>query len=155
MDHRLAAAATFRQNLLAEFAPHSIDAERIIFHPVRGAHMALYNEVDISLDTLPLTGGTTTTESLWMGVPVINLIGEAFYERLSYSILANSGLADLAAETPADYVRIAVELAANRERRLALRQNLRETIKSGPLGQTAQFAKDFYDLIARTVRPET
>ncbi len=145
--------ASFRRNVLAEFASHGIEADRIVFNTIRGAHMPFYNEVDISLDTLPLTGGTTTTESLWMGVPVINLIGEAFYERLSYSILANSGLADLAAETPADYVRIAVELAANRERRLALRQNLRETIKSGPLGQTEQFARDFYDLIARTVRP--
>ncbi len=145
--------ASFRRHLLAEFASHGIEAERIVFNTIRGAHMPFYNEVDISLDTLPLTGGTTTTESLWMGVPVINLIGEAFYERLSYSILANSGLADLAAETPEDYVRLAVELVTNRERRLSLRQTLREQIRSGPLGQTEQFAKDFYDLIARTVRP--
>ena len=143
---------SFRRHLLAEFAAHGIEPERIVFNTIRGAHMPFYNEVDISLDTLPLTGGTTTTESLWMGVPVINLIGEAFYERLSYSILANSGLADLAAETPQDYVRLAVELVADRDRRVALRQNLRETIRSGPLGQTEQFARDFYDLIAATVR---
>jgi protein O-GlcNAc transferase len=145
--------ASFRRHLLAEFARHGIDEERIVFNTIRGAHMPFYNEVDISLDTLPLTGGTTTTESLWMGVPVVSLIGEAFYERLSYSILANSGLADLAGETPADYVRIATDLVASRERRLDLRRNLRDTIRSGPLGQTEQFAKDFYDLIARTVRP--
>jgi predicted O-linked N-acetylglucosamine transferase (SPINDLY family) len=116
--------------------------------------MPFYNEVDITLDPFPLTGGTTTTESLWMGVPVVSLIGEAFYERLSASILANSGLADLATPDPAEYVRIAAALAADRERRLSLRHSLREQIRSGPLGQTQQFAADFYDLVARTVRPE-
>ncbi len=148
-----AAATNFRQNLLAEFATHSIEAERIVFHPVRGAHMAVYNEVDISLDTAPLTGGTTTTESLWMGVPVLSLVGEALFERLSYSILANSGLADLAVETPADYVRIAIDLVADRGRRLRLRQTLRQQMRAGPLGRSEQFATDFYDLMAKTVRP--
>ncbi|HEX2801173.1 MAG TPA: hypothetical protein VHN73_03820, partial [Phenylobacterium sp.] len=48
---------------------------------------------------------------------------------------------------------IAAELSADRPRRLALRHSLRDTIKAGPLGQTERFAADFYDMIARTVRP--
>jgi predicted O-linked N-acetylglucosamine transferase (SPINDLY family) len=147
-------SATFRRNLIAEFERGGVDGERIAFSTIRGQHMPFYNEVDISLDTLPLTGGTTTTESLWMGVPVISLIGEAFFERLSASILANCGLGDLATEDRAEFVRLAVGLAGDRARRLALRENLREQMKSGPLGQTEQFARDFYDLIARTVRPD-
>jgi protein O-GlcNAc transferase len=131
-----------------------VASERIVFSTIRGAHMPFYNEIDISLDTFPLTGGTTTTEALWMGVPVVSLIGEAFFERLSGSILANSGLADLATDDKAQFVRLAVDLARDRARRQALRENLREQIKSGPLGQTEQFAKDFYDLIARTLRPD-
>jgi protein O-GlcNAc transferase len=148
-------SATFRQNLLAVFGKAGVEPERIVFSTVRGAHMPFYNQVDISLDTFPLTGGTTTTESLWMGVPVVSLIGEAFFERLSASILNNSGIGDLATEDRADYVRIAVDLASDRPRRLALRENLREQMKAGPLGQTAQFAADFYDLMARTARPES
>ncbi|HEX4709754.1 tetratricopeptide repeat protein [Phenylobacterium sp.] len=144
-------SASFRRNLIAEFVRNGIAPERIVFSTVRGAHMPFYNEVDVSLDTFPLTGGTTTTEALWMGVPVVSLIGEAFYERLGASILANSGLADLATEDKAEFVRLAVNLAADRDRRLALRENLREQIKSGPLGQTKQFARDFYDMIARAV----
>ena len=144
--------ATFRRNVLAEFERGGVAPERIAFHAVRGLHMPVYNEIDISLDTFPLTGGTTTTEALWMGVPVISLIGEAFFERLSYSILANSGLKDLATGDKAEFVRLAVNLAAARARRLALRQTRREQIRSGPLGQTAQFAQDFYNLIANTVR---
>jgi protein O-GlcNAc transferase len=142
---------TFRRNVFAEFARHGVGPERILFTTVRGAHMPFYNDMDISLDTFPLTGGTTTTESLWMGVPVVSLIGEAFFERLSASILANSGLSDLATDDKAEFVRLAVNLAGDRARRLALREGLREQIKSGPLGQTEQFAADFYDLIARTV----
>ncbi len=144
---------TFRRNIVAEFGKHGVAAERIQFSTIRGRHMPFYNEVDITLDPFPLTGGTTTTESLWMGVPVVSLVGEAFYERLSASILANSGLADLATPDPAEYVRIAAALAADRDRRLTLRHSLREQIRSGPLGQTQQFAADFYDLVARTVRP--
>jgi protein O-GlcNAc transferase len=145
--------STFRRNVIAEFGRNGVGPERVQFSTIRGRHMPFYNEVDITLDPFPLTGGTTTTESLWMGVPVVSLIGEAFYERLSASILANSGLGDLATEEPAEYVRIARDLAADRERRLALRHNLRDQIRSGPLGQTDQFASDFYDLVARTVRP--
>ena len=147
-------SAAFRRNLLAEFERGGIASERIVFSTIRGAHMPFYNEVDISLDTFPLTGGTTTTEALWMGAPVVSLIGEAFFERLSGSILANCGLADLATEDKGEFVRLAVSLAADKPRRLALRETLRDKMKSGPLGQTEQFARDFYDLIARTARPE-
>jgi predicted O-linked N-acetylglucosamine transferase (SPINDLY family) len=146
--------ATFRRNVIAEFGRNGVSPERVQFSTIRGHHMPFYNEVDITLDPFPLTGGTTTTESLWMGVPVVSLIGDAFYERLSASILANSGLADLATSDPAEYVRIARDLAADKPRRLALRRGLREQIRSGPLGQTDQFARDFYDLVARTVRRE-
>jgi protein O-GlcNAc transferase len=145
---------SFRKNILAEFKRGGVGAERIVFSTIRGAHMPFYNEIDITLDTFPLTGGTTTTEALWMGVPVVSLIGEAFFERLSSSILANCGLPDLATEDKAEYVRLATGLAGDRARRQSLRETLRDRMKSGPLGQTEQFAKDFYDLIARTVRPE-
>ncbi|WP_293366902.1 tetratricopeptide repeat protein [Phenylobacterium sp.] len=145
-------SATFRRNILAEFERGGIAKERIDFATVRGVHMPFYNEIDVSLDTFPLTGGTTTTESLWMGVPVVSLIGEAFYERLSYSLLANSGLADLANPDMDSFVRTAVALAGDRSRRIELRHGLREKIRSGPLGQTDRFAQDFYDLIAKTVQ---
>jgi predicted O-linked N-acetylglucosamine transferase (SPINDLY family) len=143
---------SFRKNVLAEFARGGIAEDRITFHTVRGAHLPFYNEMDISLDTFPLTGGTTTAESLWMGVPVVSLIGEAFFERLSASILANCGLADLATPDKAEFVRIAVALANDKARRKALREGLRDQIRAGALGQAEQFAADFYDLIARTVQ---
>src|SRR4029078_297914 len=104
---------TFRRNVIAEFGKHGVAPERVQFSNIRGRHMPFYNEVDITLDPFPLTGGTTTTESLWMGVPVVSLIGEAFHERLSWSILSNAGLGDLVASDLEGYHRIAMDLVAD------------------------------------------
>jgi len=144
--------ATFRANIAKEFAAEGVSADRLVFHAIRGNHLPYYNEVDITLDTFPLTGGTTTTEALWMGVPVVSLVGPAFFERLSYSILINSGTPDLATTDPDQFLKIAVDLAGDRERRLTLRQTLRDNMRNGPLGQREQFARDFYDMIYKAIR---
>lgn len=144
-------AAIFRQNMRAAFAAEGVAGDRVLFNAVRGAHMQFYNDIDISLDTFPQTGGTTTCETLWMGVPAVSLTGEAVFERLSYSILMNADLGDLCVTTPEAFVETAVRLAADRDRLSDLRVNLRGRLKASPLGQTDQFARDFYDLIARTV----
>jgi predicted O-linked N-acetylglucosamine transferase (SPINDLY family) len=141
----------FREHMLKYFTDAGVAPERVRFQAVRGAHLPFYNEIDICLDTFPLTGGTTTCESLWMGVPVVSLIGEALFERLSYSLLSNAGLGDLCADSLDGYVEKAVALAGDLERRRALRASLRDQLKASPLGQTEQFARDFYDMVARTV----
>ena len=144
---------SFRANLTRQFEAEGVSADRVIFHTIRGAHLPFYNEVDITLDPFPLTGGTTTAETLWMGVPLISLVGPAFYERLSASIMTNSGIGDLAVHSLDAYIAAAVSLAGDRDRRLTLRGSLRQQMRDGPLGQTQQFATDFYDMIYRTVRP--
>jgi len=142
---------SFRENMLAIFAEEGVGPERVRFEAVRGAHMPFYNEIDIALDTFPLTGGTTTCETLWMGVPVVSMVGEALFERLSYSILTNAGLGDLVSDNVEDYVATAVKLAGDPARRMMLRASLRDQIKASPLYAHQQFAKDFYDLVAATV----
>jgi predicted O-linked N-acetylglucosamine transferase (SPINDLY family) len=144
-------AAAFRENVARAFAAHGIDAERLEHRAVRGQHMAHYNDIDVALDTAPQTGGTTTCESLWMGVPTVSLVGPAFFERLSYSNLVNAGLRDLATDTPAAYVDAAVALAADTQRRRALRRSLRDDIRRSPLGDTARWVRDFEALTLRTL----
>lgn len=146
------ASRVFRERMAAAFAKAGVSADRLVFHAVRGAHMPLYNEIDVTLDTFPLTGGTTTVEALWMGVPVVSLRGPAFYERLSASILGAVGLDELVADDPEGYRRAALALAADARRRSELKQGLREQMRAGPLGDTAGFARDFYDLVERKVR---
>jgi predicted O-linked N-acetylglucosamine transferase (SPINDLY family) len=146
-----AGAEAFRRHVLAAFAAEGVGAERVVFHPVRGGHMGFYDSIDITLDTFPLTGGTTTVEALWMGAPVVSLKGPATFERLSFSILSNLGLGDLVADDVAGFEAAALGLAADRGRRAALREGLREAIRASPLGRTADFARDLYAMVRRAV----
>ena len=142
----------FRDHVLAVFASEGVSRERVLFHPVRGAHMPFYGQIDITLDTFPLTGGTTTVEALWMGAPVVSLKGPAPFERLSWSILANVGLPDLVADDVAGFERIAAALAADRDRRAELRRTLRQRVRQSPLGDARGFAADAYGAIEAVVR---
>lgn len=143
---------TFRNNITAIFEAQGVSADRIRFEAIRGQHLPFYNEMDLSLDTFPQTGGTTTCEALWMGVPVVTVAGEAMFERLSHSILTNAGLGDLSTGSPEELVETALKLAGDHERRKHLRSNLRSMLRASPLGQTQQFSVDFYAMVERAVR---
>lgn len=142
-------ADAFRTNMRRAFEQHGVAGARIDFVAARGDHMQHYNKIDIALDSAPHTGGTTTCETMWMGVPVVTQIGPAFFERLSYSNLSNAGLGDLCAKTRAEYVEIAVKLAADKDRRRALRQGLRDHLRTTPLGQAKRWVDGF---IARAIQ---
>ncbi|MET0271925.1 MAG: hypothetical protein ABW360_02940, partial [Phenylobacterium sp.] len=90
-------------------------------------------------------------EAAWMGVPTVSLVGPTLHERMSYSVLSNAGLADLCTSTTDEYVAVALKLASNGSRITELRRSLRDRLNASPLGQREQFARDFYDLVARTV----
>jgi len=139
----------FKEHMWRAFEAGGISRERVEFVGVRGAHMPHYNDIDIALDTFPQTGSTTTCESLWMGVPVISLVGDALFERASYSNLSNAGLGDLCAFDHAGYVRKAIALANDRARRTHLRQSLRSDIRARPLGRVQDFVTDFQRAVER------
>jgi protein O-GlcNAc transferase len=142
----------FRESMQRIFEQHGVARERVEFIAVRGSHLQYYNEIDLSLDTFPQTGGTTTCECLWMGVPVVTLVGEAFFERLSYSNLCNAGLADLCTFDRGSYIETAIRLAADRPRRMALRFGLRDQIRTHPLGRADLFIRDFQAVTERAIR---
>jgi predicted O-linked N-acetylglucosamine transferase (SPINDLY family) len=141
----------FVANARAAFAARDVDPDRLAFIGIRGDHLKHYNAIDIALDSFPHVGGTTTCETLWMGVPCVTLVGPGFPERLSYSNLNNAGLGDLCATTVGQYVEIAVALAADRARRRALRHGLRAQIRANPLGQQERWVRDFYAKVAEVV----
>ena len=146
-----AGAPAFQQAVAGRFRQAGVAADRLIFRPLRGAVRPAYADIDIALDTFPVTGGTTTCDALWMGVPTVTLAGEAMFERLSLSLLTSADLGDLAAWSEDEFVRIAVDLAADATRLADLRQSLRLRIRLSPLGQPARFAADFYDLMAGAI----
>jgi len=146
-----AGAPTFRANVVREFGKHGVAADRLIFECVRGRHMRHYNRIDIALDTAPHTGGTTTCETLWMGVPTVTLVGEAFFERLSYSNLTNAGLGDLCTFSRKDYADVSVALANDKARRLDIRRNLRGRLRQTPLADPDRWVRNFQATIERTL----
>ena len=144
-------SSSFRENIRRAFAEHGVSGDRIEFEAVRGAHLPHYNRMDISLDTFPQTGGTTTCESMWMGAPCVSLVGPAPYERLSYSVLQNVGLPELCAWTVDEYVAVAAALGSDPQRIADLRAGLRARMRNSPLGQEQAWATDFYDAVEKAV----
>ena len=102
----------------------------------------LYRRIDIALDTFPYGGGTTTCDALWMGVPVVSLVGQTGVGRGGLSILSNIGLPELAAHTPAQYVQIAAALANDLPRLASLRSSLRPRMLESPLMDGPRFARN-------------
>jgi predicted O-linked N-acetylglucosamine transferase (SPINDLY family) len=106
-------------------------------------HLAAYNRVDVALDTFPYNGTTTTCEALWMGVPVVSLIGERHAARVGLSLLTAIGHAEWVAENEVAYIEKAVALAQDRALRSQLRESLRSQVAASILcdhsGQAALF----------------
>lgn len=109
----------------------------------------LHGEVDIALDPFPFGGGTTTCETLWMGVPVVTVSGKEgsdfaprFASRMGYAFLNNIGLPELVAQTLPQYVDIAVRLAQDAPRMAQLRQSLRPRMAAAPLTGEARFVRE-------------
>ncbi len=133
-----------REVLVQRFAAHGIDAARLTLHGKLPAadYYALLNTIDIALDPFPYTGTTTTCESLWMGVPVVTLIGETSVARSGYALLKGIGLEELAARDEKEYVAIATALAQDLDRLDALRGGMRQRIASSPLRDEAGLTRD-------------
>ena len=140
-----------RKNILDEFARLGINENRIHFYDndSDGRHyLDCYNEIDISLDTFPVTGGTTTTDALWMGVPVVTIEGSNIHQRVCSSILRHAGYPEWIAQTDEEFVDIALNLANNQKSRINLRQNLRINLKNSLVCDTLQFSNDFKDCMS-------
>lgn len=144
---------------LAQALDHrGIDPKRLITLgsvPGLSDHLALYGRLHMALDTFPYTGTTTVCEALWMGIPVVTLRGSSRQGRVAESLLRclGSDVAEtLVAETPAEYVRIVVELLGDPARLTRLRSSLRPNMAAGPLRDEVGFARHFEGVLARAVR---
>jgi protein O-GlcNAc transferase len=127
------------------FFKHGIVPERIDLLPVTlsfEGHLAMYNRVDIALDTFPYNGTATTCEALWMGVPVITLAGNTHASRVGTSILSNVGLSDFIAHTGKEYIEIAVAATKDIPALQFLRKGLRNKMLYSPLCDKKGFIKN-------------
>lgn len=104
-------------------------------------HLALYNKIDIALDTFPYNGTTTICQALSMGVPVISLTGNNHASRVGLSILTRLGLDFFADPEPDQYVKKAVALASNLDALEKIRYSMRQRMLQSPLCDAGSFTR--------------
>ena len=133
-----------RRRLHEAFAAKGVNGKRVVLEgpsPHREL-LARYNGIDIALDPFPYSGGLTTLEALWMGVPVVTRGGATFAARHSLSHLNAAGLGTLVAADEGGYVAGALALARDRERLGALRRGMRARLKDSPVTQAERFTRN-------------
>ena len=130
--------ARMRQRLLASFTAQGIAAERLQLQPRMplASYLALHQQVDIVLDTMPFAGETTTHHALWMGVPVLTRLGRTLPQNQGGAILSMLGMSDWAADADDVFVQRAVAAAADLEGLDALRQGLRDRMRTAFVDST-------------------
>jgi protein O-GlcNAc transferase len=133
-----------RAAIRRDIASQGVADDRIVFLPRVGIgeYLALYNAVDITFDTFPYGGGTTTFDSLWMGVPVVAATGHTSVARSAASILTALGLDDWIAPSVDDIVDLAVARASDPATLRTLRSALRPRMRASPLTDMPRYARD-------------
>jgi predicted O-linked N-acetylglucosamine transferase (SPINDLY family) len=132
-----------QSNLRREACARGVAAERLVFaqRMEYADHLARLPLADLFLDTLPFNAGTTASDALWAGVPVLTCSGEAFASRMAGSLLRTVGLPELITHSLADYEAVAVRLAGNPKELAGLRARLAVNRDSSPLFDTERFCR--------------
>lgn len=140
----LAPLGPARPLVLDVMSQHGVGPERVAFVDVQPhrPYLETYARIDIGLDPFPANGHTTSLDSFWMGVPVVTLLGQTSMGRAGLCQAQNLELPELVTHTPEAFVEVCVELARDLPRLSALRQALRERLRSSPLMDGPRFARD-------------
>ncbi len=138
-----------RENIIATFAEYGVSQGRLILEgkSPRNELLSSYQKVDIALDPFPYPGGTTSVESLWMGVPVLTKRGDSFLSRIGETIMNNAGLHNWVAKDEDDYISKAISLTKDLDGLAQLRKELRQKLLSSTLCDSSRFAMHFEDAL--------
>jgi predicted O-linked N-acetylglucosamine transferase (SPINDLY family) len=131
------------QNLKKEAIARDVEPYRLVFGNsiAREDYLARYKCCDLFLDTFPYNAGTTASDSLWAGLPVLTLKGVSFASRVASSILNAIHLPELIASSQAEYEALAIELATNPKKLLGIKEKLIKNRLATPLFDTPLFTK--------------
>jgi predicted O-linked N-acetylglucosamine transferase (SPINDLY family) len=148
---RSLADETLCESIRAAFSDRGIDSSRIELRPASfHADVLLeYSDIDIALDPFPFTGGMTSCEALWMGVPVVTLRGRTHTSRMGASILNAIGRPDWVADTDDGYVGTITRLAGDVDALAQWRAQARTAIAASALFDEAGFTREFESLLER------
>ena len=143
--------AAAEKNLRAEAGSRGVDANRLVFGKrlPTPEYLARYRAADLFLDTLPYNAGTTASDALWAGLPVLTCPGEAFAGRVAASLLTAIRMPELIAATQAEYEELAVQLAHDPQRLAAIKLKLAANRLTTPLFDTPQFTRNLEAAFSR------
>ena len=132
-----------KKNLLLEFKNRGVDAYRIFFAErlPRAEYLSRYRIADLFLDTSPYNAGTTASDALWAGLPVLTFLGSTFSARMGGSLLKAVGLPELICNSQKEYEELAITLGLNRMRMDAIKEKLAGNRLNTPLFDINAFAK--------------
>ena len=132
-----------KRNLKKEAQKRGVNPNRIIFgeHLPRAEHFKRYHLVDLFLDTHPYNGGTTTSDALSMGLPVITFQGKSFSSRLCSSILNSANLNELITDSRKKYILLATELALKENKLKNIKNKLINNLSSSKLYNPKNFTR--------------
>jgi predicted O-linked N-acetylglucosamine transferase (SPINDLY family) len=131
-------------NLRREAAIRGVDPDRLIFGKTlpRPEYLARFMAADLFLDTLPYNAGTTASDALWAGLPVLTCTGETFAGRMAASLLTSARIPELITSTEEEYEALAVELGRDRNRLAEIKRRVSDRKRSAPLFDVRQFTRN-------------
>jgi protein O-GlcNAc transferase len=132
------------ENLKKEAKARGINSSRLVFgkRMPNDEYLSRYQICDLFLDTFPYNAGTTASDALWVGLPVLTLIGRSFASRVAASILSAIELSELITNTRQEYEGLAIELAKNPHKLAQIKKRLKENRLTAPLFDTPLFTKN-------------
>lgn len=135
---------TARENMLRQADAAGVARERLVFAPrvAPPEYLARFQCADLVLDTFPYNAGTTASDALWMGTPIVTYSGKTYISRMAGSLLTAVGLPELATTSLADYERLAVTLGRQPARVASYKRYLAEQGRSSPLFDLPQIVRD-------------
>ena len=152
-----------KTNLINEARVRGIDSSRLVFGeriPYEG-YLARYRVCDLFLDTFPYNAGTTASDALWSGLPLITLQGESFASRVAASLLKAIDIPELITTNQEQYEALAIELALNPQKLRSIKHKLINNRLTTPLFDTPLFTKNLeaaytqmYDRYQAGLKPE-
>jgi predicted O-linked N-acetylglucosamine transferase (SPINDLY family) len=135
---------TARESMLCAADAQGIARERLIFAPrVSPAdYLARFTCADLMLDTFPFNAGTTASDALWMGLPIVTRAGRSYISRMAGSLLTAVGLPDLITDSLPAYEKLAVDLGRAPARIASYKRYLAEHGRTSPLFDLPQTVRD-------------
>ena len=139
-----------RKRIIKKFDHNKVNINQLIFEgrTSRAKHLDCYNRIDIVLDAFPVSGGTTSFEASYMGVPILTKINEnSFWFRTGESINKNLNMIDWIAKDENDYVKKAIKFSENKNYLINLKTELRNLAQKSSLFDSKNYSNDFYEML--------